>query len=98
MNPTIRRLIIVTDIIKITGRGICPWPVVPRELICSDSGERLKVGDPLELRRPDGSASRVKLCALEWPSPDRGGPMLRFEASVAADEIPLGTEIWTVNT
>jgi hypothetical protein len=24
--------------------------------------------------------------------------MLRFEASVAADEIPLGTEIWTVNT
>ena len=96
MNSTERRLIIVTDIIRIVGRGICPWPVVPHSLICSESGEQLKSGDQLELRRPDGSVSRVKLCGLEWPSPGKGGLILRLEASVTEDQLPLGTEIWTV--
>jgi hypothetical protein len=96
MKSNERRLIVVTDIITITGRGICPWPVVPHALICAESGERLKSGDQLELRRPDGSVSRVKLCDLEWPSPGKGGLILRLEPSVTVDELPLGTEIWTV--
>jgi hypothetical protein len=96
MNSTERRLIVVTDIIKITGRGICPLPVVPHALMCSESGEMLKAGDQLELRRPDGIVSRVKLCSLEWPSPHKGGLFLMLEASVTESELPLGTEIWTV--
>ena len=98
MNSTERRLMIVTNIVKITGRGIAAWPVVPHELICSDSGERLKPGDPVELRRPDGIKSRVQLHSLEWPSPNMGGLILMFGASVTAEEIPFGTEIWTVKT
>ena len=96
MNSTERRLIIVTDIIEIAGRGICPWPVVPHALIGSEPGERLKPGDQLELRRPDGSITRVKLCGLEWPSPSKGGLILRMEASLTKDDLPLGTEIWKV--
>jgi hypothetical protein len=96
MNSTGRRLIVVTAIIKITGRGICPLPFVPHALMCSESDQGLKAGDQLELRRPDGSVSRVKLCSLEWPSPHKDGLILMLESSVAENEIPLGTEIWTV--
>jgi hypothetical protein len=92
-----RRLIIVTDIIEIAGRGILPWPVVPHALIGSEQGERLQPGDQLELRRPDGSVTRVKLCGLEWPSPGKGGLVLRLENSVTKQDLPLGTEIWRVS-
>ena len=51
MNSTERLLIIVTDIIEITGRGIVLWPVVPHALVGSEQGERLQPGDQLELRR-----------------------------------------------
>ena len=71
-------------------------PVVLYALIGSEPGELLKPGDQLELRRPDGSVTRVKLCGLEWPSPSKGGLILRLEPAVTKDDLPLGTEIWKV--
>jgi len=96
MNSTDRLLIVVTDIIRITGRGIFPWPVVPHETIGGSTGEPLKIGDELELRRPDGSIVKTTLCGLEWPSPAKGGLILRLEASISEADLPLGTEIWKV--
>lgn len=94
MKLTERHLITVTEIVEIVGRGIFAFPPVPYALIDSQPGERLKPEDQLELRRPDGSVVRVKLCALEWPSPSRGGLILSLGATVTKADVPVGTEIW----
>jgi hypothetical protein len=97
MNSTDRRLITVIDVFEIAGRGIFAVPVVPYALIGSESGERLQPGDQLELRRPDGRVTRVKLCSLEWPSPSQGGLILNLGASLTKADVPPGTEIWRVS-
>jgi hypothetical protein len=97
MNLTERQLITVTDVFEIAGRGIFAAPAVPYALIDSGPGERLRPGDQLELRRPDGSVARVKLCSLEWPSPSKGGLILNLGASITKADIPVGTEIWRVS-
>ena len=74
MKATRRRLIIVTDVFELSGRAIGPLPVVPHALINPGPGEQLKPGDQLELRRPDGTVTKVKLCALVA---DRGTALLQ---------------------
>jgi hypothetical protein len=89
-----RRLIVVTELFEIPARCICALPVVPYALIEPTQGERLKPGDQLELRRPDGNAIRVKLAGLGRPSPSKGGLIIQLGASISRGEIPIGTEIW----
>lgn len=92
-----RQLITVTEVFEIVGRGVFVAPVVPYALIDAAPNERLQRGDQLELRRPDGSVVRVKLCGLAWPSPHQGGLILSLGTSLAKADIPLGTEIWRVS-
>src|SRR5262245_17644385 len=98
MIETQRKLITVSEVFEIAGRGLALSPVVPHALIGPDSGEQLKPGDELELRRPDGTIKRVKLYGLEWFRPSKGGLGLTFSPAVSKLEIPIGTEIWTVGT
>ena len=91
-----RRLIVVTDLFEVPGRCLCALPIVPHELISPQQGEKLKSGDQLELRRPDGSAAKVTLLGLGWPSPAKGGLIIQLDPSISKDDIPLGTEIWKV--
>ena len=97
MDSTERRLIVVTGVFKITGRCICPCPVVPHALINPEPGEQLKPGDQLELRKPDGTLTKDRLQGLGWPSPSQGGLFIQLEPSISKDDVPLGTEIWKVH-
>ena len=91
-----RLLIVVTNVFEVAGRCICAWPVVPHALINPQQGEQLKPGDELELRRPNGKTTNVKLLGLGWPSPGKGGLIIQLDPSVTKDDIPVGTEIWKV--
>jgi hypothetical protein len=96
MNATERLLIVVTDVFEISGRGICPLPVVPHVLINPESGEPLRPGDDLELRKPDGSVTKVKLYGPGWPAPSKGGLCIELGPTVTKRDVPIGTEIWRV--
>lgn len=91
-----RRLVRVTEVLEIAGRGIFVVPVVPHALIEGAPKERLQRGDQLELRKPDGSVARATLCSLEWPSPHQGGLILGLGTSITKADVPIGTEIWRV--
>jgi hypothetical protein len=61
-----RRLFIVEDTFMIKGRGLVPVPgIVPQ------GEERFCVGDPILLKRPDGSSLAWQIGGLELIS---GGP------------------------
>ena len=94
IDSTERRLIVVTDLCEIVGR-IYPLPVVPEALVNPKTGERLQLGDLLELRRPDGSVAKVELYGPQWASSGKG-LFIELGPSVTKDDLPLGTEIWKV--
>ena len=96
MDSIPRRLIVVTEVFEFSDGTINPVPLVPFALIDPEFGERLKPGDQLELRRPDGTATTVKLYALSWPSPSKGALGIQLRPPVTKDDLPPGTEIWKV--
>jgi hypothetical protein len=88
-----RLLFIVQHVVTIKGRGVALIPgIVPEE------GEAFRVGDPLELRRPDGSVIKTRIGSLELldprPRPDEATVMLPI--SVTTPDVPVGTEVWSV--
>ena len=91
-----RQLIIVTEVFEVAGRCICPLPVVPNSLISAQQGEWLKPGDQLELRRPNGKVTRVRLYGLGLLLPERDGLVIQLEPTISKHDIPTGTEIWKV--
>ena len=75
----------VADTFTIEGRGVCASP--------AEWGDgRARVGDDIELRRPDGSALRSSVREVTYPHRD-----ILLPAGVAKSDIPPGTEIWTVD-
>jgi mannose-6-phosphate isomerase-like protein (cupin superfamily) len=86
-----RLLHTVADTFPIKGRGL----VIPG--ITLPSGVPLRVGDPLLLKRPDGSAlsSEISGFALGGPPRDDVDILLR---GLSKEDVPVGTEIWSVGT
>jgi hypothetical protein len=84
----------VEDIIRITGRPLCVFPGLPKE----GPPNRIRVGDQIELRRPDGTALKTNLGGIEhakgldgesrWP--------LRLPPDITEADVPTGTEIWWI--
>jgi hypothetical protein len=87
-----RRLFIVSDTFLIRGRGLVLVPgVIP------DEHEQLRVGDPLVLKRPDGSEIKAAIGGLEMftlpTKPDI--PVLLKKLGKA--DVPIATEVWSVD-
>jgi len=96
MKLSTRLLIKVSDRCEIAGSCIYPLPIVPDALIKPEYGEPLKPGDKLELRRPDGSVANVIVQALRAPLSENAGLFIELGPTVTIDDLPIGTEIWTV--
>ena len=87
------RLLIVEDVIRSRGRGIvlipeADWYSIP-----------LRVGDPVELRRPDGSSVGTIVRAIECIAPTHDGPRryaILLSPELEKCDVPPGTEVWTV--
>lgn len=85
-----RRLLVVEDTFLIKGRGLIPAPGVLR-----DSG-RIRVGDPIELRRPDGTSIAWQIGGIEildGSAVDKNNTCILLK-DLGKDDVPIGTEIW----
>ena len=81
----------IDDVFQIAGRGCVVTPGIPK-----DADLRLKVGDPLLLRRPDGSDLRTILRGIEMGgSPEFPGIPILLGAEVSKEQVPVGSELWT---
>ena len=88
-----RLLFTVTETFTIQGRGVVLLPELkPIEQ------ERFKVGDPLLLKRPDGVEDRVSIAGLELLKPLKGRcELVVMLSGKEKSEIPIGTEVWSVD-
>ncbi len=85
-----RRLLVVEDRFLIKGRGLVPVPGI------SLGDERTRVGDPIELRRPDATTLVWEIGGSEWrhgAAPDKNATCILLK-DLGKDEVPIGTEIW----
>ncbi len=88
-----RCLFTVEDTFLIEGRGLVPVPG-----IAPQGDERFRVGDPIKLKRPDGSEMVRRIAGLELlcprPRPDDVVILLK---GLGKDDVPVGTEVWSVD-
>ena len=86
-----RRLFVVEDTFAITSRGLVLVPgILPK------GNERFRVGDPIELRTPDGSAIATRIGGLEMICPNPRGDLVIMLKELAKTDVPIGTEVWSV--
>jgi hypothetical protein len=79
----------VTDSFHVRDRGLLLTPGI------GDLGVILRVGQPIELRRPDGSTVRTLIHSLEMlhaPNPIPN-PFVLLRG-MRAEDVPAGTEVW----
>jgi translation elongation factor EF-Tu-like GTPase len=85
-----RCLFTVEDAFLIKGRGLVVVPgIVPI------GEERIQVGDPLLLRRPDGTSISTTIGGLSLPIPNPGHEVVVLLQGFSKDEVPVGTEVWS---
>jgi hypothetical protein len=92
-----RLLFKICDTFWLTNRGL----VVATDLTgedASDKGISLRVGDALELRRPDGSRVVSGVAGIAMVNPYVPNRRLDFLLSpgVAKEDVPVGTEAWSL--
>jgi len=87
------RLIVVGDVFKFRDGTLHFTPTVPFAVA---DHLRLKVGDNLELRRPDGSIIKTTLLGIDVFSPSHWTVGLSLGKPLGKSDVPVGTEIWKV--
>ena len=95
MSSEAFRVMTVSDIVTISGKPILLFPGLPRDL-----QRTIRVGDQIELRRPDGTRVSTTLAGIEharmlnrisqWP--------LRLPDSISKTDVPVGTEVWWISS
>ena len=89
-----RCLFIVEDTFIIKGRGLVPVPGI----LCQGE-ERFRVGDPLLLKRPDGSCLEWKIGGIELIScspPRPKNEVVILLRGLSKDDVPIQTQVWSV--
>lgn len=84
-----RLLFKVEHCFGISNRGL---GIVPQ------GDERYRVGDKLELRRPDGVVLNTRIVGLEFlnPMPPDHAIAVLLPVGLPKDDVSLGTEVWSV--
>jgi SMI1/KNR4 family protein SUKH-1 len=85
-------LTVVHDTFEFQDGTLHFTPLVPVSAL-----EGLKAGDPLELKKPDGTKVRTTLYGLDMPSPMHGEVGLSVSKPLLKADVPIGTEIWKVD-
>ncbi|MEX2175417.1 MAG: hypothetical protein WD872_13730 [Pirellulaceae bacterium] len=82
----------VEQVFDITGRGLTIWPGIPH-----DSHFRIKIGDALRLRLPDGSDLLTHVAGIEMITGRRPLPIpLLLPLAITRKDIPIGTEVFHI--
>ena len=87
------QLIVVSDIFEFQDGTLHFSPGIP---IPRADRVRLRAGDQLELRRPDGSIIKTTLYGIDLFSQSDGMVGLGLGKPLSKTDIPIGTEIWKV--
>ena len=88
-----RRLLIVTDRFAIRGCGLVPAPgFLPL------SHERFQAGDPLLLKRPDGSVVHATIASLRVDDKSPSHEVVLMLKDLTRDDVPIGTQVWLVDS
>ena len=86
-----RLLSTIEAVFQLSGRNsVVVVPGIPKE-----GDWRIRVGDPLRLRLPDGSDAQSIVGGIEMLSPPNPTctPLL-LGPGLTKSEVPIGTEIW----
>ena len=84
------KLLTVEDSFTIFGRGIVLLPG-PKIL----EHEKIKTGDKIMLRKPDGIIDFHRIGGFEFPYPNPNNEILIL--GIKKEDIPIGTEVWTID-
>ena len=84
-----RCLLKVVDTFAIPGRGVAMAPGIV--LI---EGEKVRIGDPLMLIRPDGTRLMSVIGGLEFFNPNPRSEIGIFLKDLTKEDVPIGTEVW----
>jgi hypothetical protein len=89
----VRLLFTVSQTFTIQGRGITLLPELKPV-----GGEVFMVGDPLRLKRPDGTEDTVKIGGLGFAKVlNAPCQLLVLLRNVNEEDVPPGTEVWSVD-
>ena len=90
-----RLLFVVEDAFFIKGRGLIPVPgIVP------EGDERYRVGDPILLKRPDGSRLEWTIGGIEMlhcNPPRQANDVIILLKGLNKEDVPVGSEVWSVD-
>jgi hypothetical protein len=86
-----QRLSVIEDTFELSGRtSLIVAPGIPR-----DTPWQIKAGEPLRIRRPDGSEFLTTVSGIEMLSPPSPkGSALMLGLGVTKEMTPVGSEIW----
>ncbi len=91
-----RLLFRITEVLTIPNRGIV---LLPGLNFVGD--ERFRVGEPLLLKRPDGTVIDATIGAIQllWAveSPFLAEPAI-MPTTLCKEDVPIGTEVWSVDS
>jgi hypothetical protein len=85
-----RLLFTVEDVFLIRDRGLILVPGLERD-------ERIGVGDPLLLKMPDGSSATASVAGIEFSTPNPRHMFPILLNGLTKDDVPIGTEVWSVD-
>jgi len=93
MSTIVRLLFTVSQTFTVQGRGLTLLPELsPIE------DETFEVGDPLRLKRPDGTEDVFKIGGLELAKVLNAPCQLLVHLSGKnKEDVPIGTEVWSVD-
>jgi hypothetical protein len=91
MPKIARRLFVVEGVFLIGPDG----PVLVPGLKHTGHDDGVRVGDRIELRRPDGSVLVTRIHGINFPTPSKGFHPISLPGSVDKDDVPVGTEVWS---
>lgn len=89
-------LFVVEDVFQITGRGCVIVPGPP----AATGGPIVKVGSPLRLELPDGTARETRIAGLEMlnfrarPRPAVMTVPILLPRDISKEDVPLGTKVF----
>jgi hypothetical protein len=86
-------LFTVAETFTVPGRGVCLLPELTPGV-----DERFEVGDSLRLRRPNGAEDSVRIAGLEFLKRlDGPCPLVVMLSGVCQEDVPIGTEVWSID-
>jgi len=88
--PTL--LFMVDDVFSLSNGYVIPTPGIPVSV------RGIRIGLPIELRRPDGTVLQTTVASVQFIDPyDPERPTQIALLGIPKADIPIGTEIWAID-